>query len=464
MLEVILFVLPQQAVSPEKVLPIKLNRVEQAVLKKPASRSAKPTLITSEAGSIQHLAQVVTQSVEQAQISADAVSHPPDPTAPETTKPNTNKSAQVMPEWAIVRTEMTPRSTPQSAVAPTTHQSPGATSLPVSTSQPSPANPKADVDTLQQQGPEAAKTERLKLIEQKLAEIVAREKPIKEERLRQNLKAAALKKAQAGQLAAARQTANDLVLSLEEQKDLLQQIQVIETDRSKLVAKQLVVSNRPSSGKPKAGRYPILPEQISAISPSVLGSGLRLWKGRWQLGNGNLRLVFPLPIAAPFTSGFGWRVHPISGESRFHRGVDMGAPIGTPVVATFSGTVTLADYAGGYGLTVMLSHNNDTQQTLYAHLSEIFVRPGEKVEQGMVIGRVGDTGLSTGPHLHFEFHQLTTAGWEVLDPAAQLEVALAQLTNGFMVSQNLDQAEILSDDFAAIPPPPTMKRAIVHNF
>lgn len=146
-----------------------------------------------------------------------------------------------------------------------------------------------------------------------------------------------------------------------------------------------------------------------------------------RLGNGNIRLIFPLSIPAPITSLFGWRLHPITGEQRFHSGTDLAAPIGTPVLAAYAGQVALADFLGGYGLTVLLEHNKSTQQTLYAHLSEIFVKPGEWVSQGSVIGRVGNTGMSTGPHLHFEFHQQTPEGWVAQDAGEQLEYALAQL-------------------------------------
>lgn len=154
-------------------------------------------------------------------------------------------------------------------------------------------------------------------------------------------------------------------------------------------------------------------------------------------GNGGVRLLFPLSIPSVITSVFGWRVHPISGSQRFHSGTDLGAPMGTPVLAALTGQVVLADFFGGYGLAIAIEHAQGTQQTLYAHLSEIFVKPGEVVKQGTVIGRVGSTGNSTGPHLHFELRQLTTEGWVAQDPGVQLESALAQLVNSLQTAQKV---------------------------
>ncbi|KAM3096317.1 peptidoglycan DD-metalloendopeptidase family protein [Phormidesmis sp. 146-35] len=154
-------------------------------------------------------------------------------------------------------------------------------------------------------------------------------------------------------------------------------------------------------------------------------------------GNNNVRLLFPLSIPSVITSVFGWRVHPITGDQRHHSGTDLGVPMGTPVLAALTGRVMLADFFGGYGLAIALEHTQGTQQTLYAHLSEIFVKPGEVVKQGTVIGRVGSTGNSTGPHLHFEFRQLTTQGWVAQDPGVQLESALAQLVQSLQTAQKL---------------------------
>ena len=101
------------------------------------------------------------------------------------------------------------------------------------------------------------------------------------------------------------------------------------------------------------------------------------------------------------SSGFGYRFHPLSGRYQPHAGVDLAAPMGSPVVATADGMVGLAGWKGGYGLTIQIDHGKAIQ-TRYAHLSATSVTPGQSVKQGQVIGFVGSTGRSTGPHLHYE--------------------------------------------------------------
>ncbi|WP_348756228.1 peptidoglycan DD-metalloendopeptidase family protein [uncultured Aquincola sp.] len=102
------------------------------------------------------------------------------------------------------------------------------------------------------------------------------------------------------------------------------------------------------------------------------------------------------------TSGFAMRFHPIMQTWRAHRGVDYGAPTGTAVRSVADGIVTFAGVQNGYGNVIEVRHTNDPS-TLYAHLSRIGVRKGERVSQGETIGAVGSTGWATGPHLHFEF-------------------------------------------------------------
>lgn len=116
--------------------------------------------------------------------------------------------------------------------------------------------------------------------------------------------------------------------------------------------------------------------------------------------------VLPVP-SARLSSRFGPRIHPIFGTSRLHAGMDMAAPTGTAVGAAGVGTVVTARVLGGYGNAVVVDHGGGLS-TLYAHLSAIDVAVGDAVGAGQLIGRVGSTGNSTGPHLHFEVRVLGT--------------------------------------------------------
>ena len=133
-------------------------------------------------------------------------------------------------------------------------------------------------------------------------------------------------------------------------------------------------------------------------------------------GNGDRGLLFPVIGQATTSSGFGWRLHPIIGSWLMHAGRDFAAPEGTPVVADLSGRVVSSGLAGGYGIAIELEHSEPRRRTLYGHLSEFYVKAGQTVRQGEVIGRVGSTGLSTGPHLHFELRQPRNGGWQAVDP------------------------------------------------
>ena len=111
--------------------------------------------------------------------------------------------------------------------------------------------------------------------------------------------------------------------------------------------------------------------------------------------------IWPLPGYSP-GSAYGWRIHPIWGDRRFHAGEDIGAPMGTPILAADSGLVTvIPDNGNGYGNYIMINHGGG-RVTLYAHMSGFAVSNGATVTQGQTIGYVGSTGNSTGPHLHFE--------------------------------------------------------------
>ena len=113
------------------------------------------------------------------------------------------------------------------------------------------------------------------------------------------------------------------------------------------------------------------------------------------------RMRWPVPGRYEISSGYGSRRHPISGRSEFHSGIDIPAPNGTNIVAADSGTVIISGRMGGYGNTVVIDHGNGLS-TLYGHNSRNLVAVGDWVNRGDVIARVGSTGVSTGPHLHFE--------------------------------------------------------------
>ena len=109
----------------------------------------------------------------------------------------------------------------------------------------------------------------------------------------------------------------------------------------------------------------------------------------------------PLRIPLVVTSKYGYRPHPVTGRYQFHEGIDFRAATGTRVYASKAGRVTFAGRNGGYGKVVGIEHEDDFT-TLYGHLSQIRVKKGQTVSKGQVIGLSGNTGVSTGPHLHFE--------------------------------------------------------------
>ncbi len=123
---------------------------------------------------------------------------------------------------------------------------------------------------------------------------------------------------------------------------------------------------------------------------------------RANVGRGPVyRGGFASPLSGRLSSGFGYRIHPISRTRRMHTGIDIAAPTGSPIRAAGSGTVISAGWMRGYGLTVIIDHGGG-RSTLYAHCSRVFVRAGQRVGTGDRIAAVGSTGFSTGPHLHFE--------------------------------------------------------------
>jgi murein DD-endopeptidase MepM/ murein hydrolase activator NlpD len=129
------------------------------------------------------------------------------------------------------------------------------------------------------------------------------------------------------------------------------------------------------------------------------------WEGMVP-GSPVARTTVSIPSRMPvegvrLSSDFGMRHHPVTGGRRAHKGVDLAGPIGTPILATADGTVARADWFSSYGLYVQLEHGGNLQ-TRYGHMSRLNVAAGQRVRKGEVIGYVGSTGRSTGPHLHYE--------------------------------------------------------------
>ena len=172
---------------------------------------------------------------------------------------------------------------------------------------------------------------------------------------------------------------------LEESEDLQAQLMLDiankEDEYDKVKYQEWLATSVPPTTVPKAPSNPNGPDTETGVVGGI----------SWKV---------PISYTA-FTSPFGWRIHPISGTSKFHYGVDLAAPTGRPIYATRSGTVDTAAYqAGGAGNYVQINHG-DGYRSIYMHMTHYIVYPGQYVSQGQVIGYCGSTGGSTGPHLHF---------------------------------------------------------------
>ncbi|HBI91409.1 MAG TPA: peptidase M23 [Terrisporobacter glycolicus] len=174
--------------------------------------------------------------------------------------------------------------------------------------------------------------------------------------------------------------------SLEEDKaelkklksQLVNEEEALEEKLQKIAAENAANSNKSDSNKSDSNK------SDSGNSNAVISNG-----------------SWPVPGHSTISSPFGYRIHPVLGVSKLHTGIDIPAPTGTPAVAVASGTVIYSGVQGSYGNTVMIRHDNGLV-SLYAHNSSLVVKVGDKVKKGQVVTKIGSTGRSTGPHLHFE--------------------------------------------------------------
>ncbi|WP_233201618.1 MULTISPECIES: murein hydrolase activator EnvC [unclassified Sporosarcina] len=259
----------------------------------------------------------------------------------------------------------------------------------------------ADRKIIQQQEEDMALLEEeKKLVEQKLAEQQERKKKI--QAMKDELDKQKLEK---------RDVVNELEKSQEklssEKGALEEEYSDTVAFSSKLEKKIIAEQNRLAevARKEQARKHKLQQERLAAQAASAANSrsgasssssaAPPVSSGSWTK-----------PTTGRFSSGFGWRTHPISKVKKQHRGMDISAPTGTPVVAAGDGVVSYAGTMEGFGNVVMITHSMKGQilTTVYGHLSTIGTSSGQSVDKGQLIGAVGSTGYSTGPHLHFEVH------------------------------------------------------------
>ena len=147
-------------------------------------------------------------------------------------------------------------------------------------------------------------------------------------------------------------------------------------------------------------------------------------KRKWEL------IPSMIPARGPISSGFGWRESPFRGGPEFHAGIDIAGKPGSPIMAPAGGVVIMSGWDGGFGKTIKIRHT-DGIVTLFGHLSKIYVHQGERVVRGQLLATIGNTGMSTGPHLHYEVfvHQtpVNPRMYFLIDPPMSPKVGLLYL-------------------------------------
>lgn len=195
-------------------------------------------------------------------------------------------------------------------------------------------------------------------------------------------------------------------LIVNEQKEQIEARDILEKKKSSLEAlkseKQQIIDELNSDinalekeEKQKEADYEALKKELNA---ALAAESSRSSKSVYT---GNGQFAWPSDSSTRITSSYGYRTHPISGKQSLHRGIDIGAALGSNVLAAESGTVVTAGWNNSYGYYITISHGGGLV-TLYAHNSKLLVSKGDKVTKGQVIAKCGSTGNSTGPHIHFE--------------------------------------------------------------
>jgi len=198
----------------------------------------------------------------------------------------------------------------------------------------------------------------------------------------------------------------DYEATQEEQKSTRVELQDKKTElEAQIAAANEVIAELEKNISEYKSEYDTNASQEKAIQNQITQKVAELEKQQQQQGGtavkGTGSWTWPVPSSSTISSPFGYRLHPIFGDMRFHSGIDISAKSGSTILAADSGTVVSAVYSSSYGNYVVISHGNNTT-SLYAHMSSMAVTSGQKVTKGQTIGYVGSTGWSTGPHCHFE--------------------------------------------------------------
>ncbi len=209
----------------------------------------------------------------------------------------------------------------------------------------------------------------------------------------------------------------------------------------------IIEHRRAETGESEAGQLLYAGLERSSGKSLQLMQWTQDGKPQWfeASGVGKARGLLQRPVPGTVSSNFGFRRHPILGYNRFHRGVDFRAGYGTPILAATDGRVAAAGWAGGYGKQVRIAHPGGLM-TSYSHMSRIVAQPGSVVQQGQVIGYVGSTGLSTGPHLHYELYRNGVP----IDPASVQFVMRAQLSGADLAGFRAKLRNLLSVPAGAV--------------
>lgn len=170
----------------------------------------------------------------------------------------------------------------------------------------------------------------------------------------------------------------------------------------------LMAKYRPLEGLDNSEELKALQEKVEMLTQKTAAQN-KSFEELAVLAKNKTEFLAAIPAIQPISnkdltrvaSGFGYRIHPVFKTHKFHSGIDFTAPQGTPIYATGNGTISGEDGGSGYGRHVIISHGFG-YSTLYAHMSRVKVRPGQKVKRGELIGYVGSTGTSTAPHVHYE--------------------------------------------------------------